>query len=297
MTTPSQPLRHRVQAWVEHIQDELIGALERLDGKGSFERDRWERPGGGGGVTAILSDGGLFEQAGVNRSAVWGEFGDLALARMGGTEREFYATGVSLVLHPRSPMVPTIHANFRYFERGAGAWFGGGSDLTPYYPHEEDARHFHLTWKRACDAHDPSYYPRFKKWCDEYFYLPHRGEMRGVGGIFFDELRGDLEATFAFVRDCGSAFISSYEPIAHRRRDERFGERERAFQLYRRGRYVEFNLLYDRGTSFGLATNGRTESILMSLPPLARWQYGWTAEPGSREEVALRFFQPRDWTT
>jgi len=296
VTSPAQPLRHRVEAWVEQMQDEFVGALERLDGGGTFKRDRWQRPGGGGGVTAILSDGAMFEQAGVNRSAVWGEFGDTALARLGGTDREFYATGVSLVLHPRSPMVPTIHANFRYFERGPDAWFGGGSDLTPYYPYEEDARHFHTTWKRACDAHDASYYPRFKKWCDEYFYLPHRGEMRGVGGIFFDELRGDLEPAFAFVRDCGAAFMPSYEPIARRRRDERHGERERAFQLYRRGRYVEFNLLYDRGTSFGLATNGRTESILMSLPPLARWQYGWAAEPGSREEAALLFFQPRDWT-
>ena len=297
MTSSAQPLRHRVEAWVEQIHDELSGALERLDGVGRFKRDHWQRPGGGGGVTAILSDGALFEQAGVNRSAVWGEFGDAALARLGGMEREFYATGISLVLHPRSPMVPTIHANFRYFERGADAWFGGGSDLTPYYPHEEDARHFHSTWKRACDSHDVTYYPRFKKWCDEYFYLPHRGEMRGVGGIFFDELSGDLEATFAFVRDCGAAFMPSYEPIASRRCRERHGERERAFQLYRRGRYVEFNLLYDRGTSFGLATNGRTESILMSLPPLARWEYGWAAEPGSREEDAMRFFQPRDWAS
>lgn len=297
MTAPAQPQRHRVAAWSEQIQDELIDALERLDGKAAFDRDRWQRPGGGGGVTAVLSDGGLFEQAGVNRSAVWGEFSDAALARLGGTDREFYATGVSLVLHPRSPMVPTVHANFRYFERGSDAWFGGGSDLTPYYPYEEDARHFHLIWKRACDAHDASYYPRFKKWCDEYFYLPHRGEMRGIGGIFFDELRGDLEAAFAFVRDCGGAFMRSYEPIARRRRDERYGERERAFQLYRRGRYVEFNLLYDRGTSFGLATNGRTESILMSLPPLARWQYAWTAEPGSREEEAMRLLQPRDWVS
>jgi coproporphyrinogen III oxidase len=295
VTSPAQPFRHRVEEWVEQLHDQLVGALERLDGSGTFERDRWQRPGGGGGVTAILSDGALFEQAGVNRSAVWGEFGDAALARLGGTDREFYATGVSLVLHPRSPMVPTIHANFRYFERGSDAWFGGGSDLTPYYPYESDARHFHSTWKRACDAHDTLYYPRFKKWCDEYFFLPHRGEMRGVGGIFFDELRGDLEATFAFVRDCGAAFMPSYEPIARRRRDERHGEQERAFQLYRRGRYVEFNLLYDRGTSFGLATNGRTESILMSLPPLARWQYGWAPAPDSREEAALRFFQPRDW--
>jgi coproporphyrinogen III oxidase len=296
MSAVSEPLRHRVEAWVERIQDDIIAALERLDGTARFARDRWQRPGGGGGVTAVLAGGSLFEQAGVNRSAVWGELSDAAVARMGGSDREFYATGVSLVLHPRSPMVPTVHANFRYFERSTDAWFGGGSDLTPYYVYEDDARHFHRTWKDACDAHDPSYYPRFKKWCDEYFYLPHRGEMRGIGGIFFDDLRGDLEKTFAFVRDCGAAFVPSYEPIARRRRDERHGERERAFQLYRRGRYVEFNLLYDRGTSFGLATHGRTESILMSLPPLARWQYGWAAEAGSREEETLRCLQPRDWT-
>lgn len=292
----TEPLRHRVAAWVERTQEEIIAALERLDGGAAFARDRWQRPGGGGGLTAVLRDGALFEQAGVNRSAVWGELSAAAVARMGGAESAFYATGVSLVLHPRSPMVPTVHANFRYFERGADAWFGGGSDLTPYYVYEDDARHFHRTWKRACDAHDAAYYPRFKRWCDEYFYLPHRGEMRGIGGIFFDDLRGDLEKTFAFVRDCGAAFVPSYDPIARRRRDERYGERERAFQLYRRGRYVEFNLLYDRGTAFGLATNGRTESILMSLPPLARWEYAWAAEPGSREEEAVRCLQPRDWT-
>jgi coproporphyrinogen III oxidase len=285
----------RVQAWMEERQRLLIEALERLDGSGLFIRDAWPRPGGGGGISAVMSNGALFEQAGVNSSAVWGEFGDAALARMGGTERRFFATGVSLVLHPRSPMVPTMHANLRYLERGDDAWFGGGADLTPYYPVEEDVRHFHLTWKTACDRTDPSKYPRFKRACDEYFYLPHRGEMRGVGGIFFDELRSDPEATFAFVQDCGDAILAAYEPIVHRRRTEVYGERERSFQLYRRGRYVEFNLLYDRGTSFGLATHGRTESILMSLPPLARWEYDWKAEPGSREEHALACFQPRDW--
>ena len=295
MTSTATAFGLRVQGWVEQTQSALVGALERLDGRARFAQDAWHRPGGGGGVTAVLSGGGLFERAGVNHSAVWGEFSDAALERMGGRERRFYATGISLVLHPASPMVPTVHANFRYFERGGDAWFGGGSDLTPYYPYEDDARHFHSTWKAACDRHDAGYYARFKPWCDDYFFLPHRGEMRGIGGIFFDDLRSDLEKIFAFVRDCGASFLPSYVPIVERRRDEPYGERERAFQLYRRGRYVEFNLIYDRGTSFGLATQGRTESILMSLPPLARWEYCYAAEPGSREEAALRFLQPRDW--
>jgi len=289
------PFGRQVQDWVESIHSRLIADLEGLDGQGRFVRDVWQRPGGGGGDTAVMTGGALFERAGVNRSAVWGEFDDAALRRIGGQERRFFATGVSLVLHPNSPMVPTVHANFRYFERGGDAWFGGGSDLTPFYPYDEDVRHFHRTWKEVCYRHAVADYDRFKKWCDEYFFLPHRGEMRGVGGIFFDELRDDPEATFAFVRDCGDAFFASYAPIARRRRREPFGDRERAFQLYRRGRYVEFNLIYDRGTSFGLATQGRTESILMSLPPLARWEYGWAPEPGSREEAATLALQPRDW--
>ena len=295
MTSTLTAFARRVQQWVEEAQGAIVRDVERLDGEGRFVLDSWTRPGGGGGVTAVFSDGALFERAGVKHAAVWGDFSDTGLERMGGTERRFFATGVSLVLHPRNPMVPTVHANFRYFERGSDAWFGGGSDLTPFYPYEEDARHFHRVWKAVCDRHDPTYYERFKRWCDEYFFLPHRGEMRGIGGIFFDDMRGDLEEDFAFVRDCGLSFMGAYEPIVERRRDEPYGERERQFQLYRRGRYVEFNLLYDRGTSFGLATQGRTESILMSLPPLARWEYNWTPEPGSREEEAIRFLQPREW--
>jgi coproporphyrinogen III oxidase len=295
MTSTATTFGIRVQDWVDELQRDLIRELEHLDGAGRFVLDVWQRPGGGGGVTAVITNGALFERAGVNHSAVWGDFSDIALERMGGKERRFFATGISLVLHPHNPMVPTVHANFRYFERGDDAWFGGGSDLTPYYPYEEDARHFHRALKAVCDRHDPSYYKRFKAWCDDYFLLPHRGEMRGVGGIFFDDLRTDLEKTFAFARDCGAGFLESYIPIVQRRRNEPYGERERQFQLYRRGRYVEFNLIYDRGTSFGLATQGRTESILMSLPPLARWEYDWTPEPGSREEAALRFLQPRDW--
>ena len=284
-----------VRAWVERTQSDLCALLEACDGRGTFVRDVWERPGGGGGVTAVMTDGGVFEQAGVNSSAVWGEFDDVALKKLGGEERRFYATGVSLVLHPRNPMVPTVHANFRYFERGDDRWFGGGSDLTPYYPNDEDCHHFHGVWKNTCDRHDPQHYPHFKRWCDEYFTLPHRGEMRGIGGIFFDYLRADFNADFAFVRDCGTSFIHAYAPIVERRRDEPSGDRERQFQLYRRGRYVEFNLIYDRGTAFGLATGGRTESILMSLPPLARWQYGFVPERASREERAMSYLQPRDW--
>ncbi len=288
-------LGRRAQAFFESLQTSLCEQLERLDATSQFQLDRWVRPGGGGGLTAVLAGDGLFEKAGVNTSAVWGEFDDAALRKLGGTERRFFAAGLSLVLHPLSPMVPTVHANLRYFQRGDDAWFGGGSDLTPYYPHEEDAIHFHRTWKGVCDKHDPSYYSRFKPWCDQYFFIPHRGETRGVGGIFFDDLRGDLDATFAFVRDCGNAILEAYAPIVVRRRGEPYGERERQFQLYRRGRYVEFNLVYDRGTTFGLATQGRAESILMSLPPLARWEYGYQPEAGSREAHALFYLKPRDW--
>ena len=283
------------RAWVEQTQADLIALFEALDGGGRFVRDAWDRPGGGGGDTAIMTNGVLFERAGVNSSAVWGEFDDVALAKIGGDERRFFATGVSVVLHPRSPLVPTVHANFRYFERGGEWWFGGGSDLTPYYPYEEDCRHFHAVWKSVCDRHDEKYYAHFKRWCDEYFSLPHRGETRGIGGIFFDYIRTDFARDFDFVRDCAGALIHAYAPIVERRRDEPFGDRERAFQLLRRGRYVEFNLIYDRGTAFGLATGGRTESVLMSLPPLARWEYCFEPEPGSREEVALSYLQPRDW--
>jgi coproporphyrinogen III oxidase len=293
ITGPGGASANTVRVWVEQTQADLCTLLEACDGGGKFARDVWERPGGGGGVTAVMTDGALFEQAGVNSSAVWGEFDDAALKKLGGAERRFYATGVSLVLHPQNPMVPTVHANFRYFERGDDAWFGGGSDLTPFYPYDEDCRHFHSVWKAACDRHDPTHYPHFKRWCDEYFFLPHRGEMRG---IFFDYLRADFGADFAFVRDCGASFIQAYAPIVERRRDEPFGDDERQFQLYRRGRYVEFNLIYDRGTSFGLATGGRTESILMSLPPLARWEYGYKPRSGSREENSLSYLRPQEWT-
>ena len=243
----------------------------------------------------MLERGALFEKAGVNISDVHGELPAEIAGSTPGEGRAFRATGLSLVLHPATPMVPTVHANFRCLEKGGTAWFGGGGDLTPYYPFREDVVHFHRTWKTVCDRHDPTYYPRFKKACDDYFFLPHRGETRGVGGIFFDYLQGDLERTFAFVRDAGEAFLPAYLPIAERRRLLPFGARERDFQLHRRGRYVEFNLLFDRGTMFGLRTGGRTESILMSLPPEVRWSYGHVAEPGSPEAELLGYLVPTDW--
>ncbi|MBV8223525.1 MAG: oxygen-dependent coproporphyrinogen oxidase [Candidatus Eremiobacteraeota bacterium] len=285
----------RAQALFRALQSRLCEALEELDGRAKFKLDVWDRPGGGGGHTATIADGDLFEKGGVNWSAVWGAFDDAALARLGGSERVFHATGTSLVLHPRNPHVPAVHANFRFLERGTDAWFGGGSDLSPAYPTFEDTVHFHRAWKEVCDRHDASYYQNFKRWCDEYFYIPHRGETRGVGGIFFDDLCGGFDALLAFVKDCGETFMPSYAPIARRRRAQPYGDTERHFQQLRRGRYVEFNLVYDRGTAFGLATSGRTESILMSLPPVARWEYDWQPAPGSREAHAMAFFQPRDW--
>jgi coproporphyrinogen III oxidase len=210
---------------------------------------------------------------------------------------DFTACGISLVLHPRNPKVPTVHANFRYLTKGEQSWFGGGADLTPYYPYREDVIHFHKTWKAACERHPaPVDYPKFKRWCDDYFFLTHRQEPRGVGGIFFDYLEGDFDALFRFVRDCGDSFLDAYTPIARRRKDEVYTEAERRFQEFRRGRYVEFNLIYDRGTIFGLKTGGRIESILMSLPPLVRWLYDFKPEPGSKEaELYEVYLKPHDW--
>ena len=289
--------RQRAASYCRELQDRIVAALAALDGAGKFREDAWERPGGGGGRSRVLAEGGVFEKAGVNFSEVHGQMSEEFAKQVPGEGRNFTATGISLVLHPRSPLVPTVHANFRYLTKGAKSWFGGGADLTPYYPYREDVIHFHHVWKHVCTRHaEPVDYARFKQWCDEYFYLPHRGEARGVGGIFFDYLEGDLEQLFAFVREAGDAFLDAYLPILRRRRDEPWGERERAFQEYRRGRYVEFNLLYDRGTIFGLKTGGRTESILMSLPPRVRWEYDWRPEPGSREAELLDvYLKPRDW--
>src|SRR5205809_1057156 len=286
-------------AYFAELQDRICTALEDLDGRAHFREDTWQREGGGGGRSRVLAEGAPFEKVGVNFSEVHGQMSDEFAQHVPGEGRDFTATGISLVLHPLSPMVPTVHANFRYLTKGDKQWFGGGADLTPYYPVLEDVVHFHKTWKAVCSRHEPPVdYQRFKKWCDDYFFLAHRGEARGVGGIFFDYLEGDRDKLLAFVQDCGRAVLDAYPPIARRRKDEPYGDNERRFQEFRRGRYVEFNLLYDRGTLFGLKTGGRVESILMSLPPHARWDYDWRAEPGSPEaELTKDFLPPRDWAS
>jgi len=291
----------RAAKFFQELQSEICSALAEADGTREFSADAWQRPGGGGGVARVLEGGALFEKAGVNWSSVDGELpADLA-SHMPGEGRAFRASGISLVLHPRSPMVPTTHANFRCLTKGDVLWFGGGADLTPYYLFRDDVVHFHQTLADACDRHHPiGDYDRFKAWCDEYFFLPHRNETRGMGGVFFDYLgaKGEPHAPekmFAFVQDLGRAFLPAYLPIAQRRHTEPYGELERAWQLRRRGRYVEFNLIYDRGTLFGLKTNGRIESILMSLPPLVRWDYDVMATPGSREAELVSHLRPIDW--
>lgn len=282
--------------YFQSLQEIITRTLEEFDGRASFRTDLWERPGGGGGRTAILTDGRVFEKAGVNFSRVHGQLAEEFARQMPGEGLDFSATGVSLVLHPVNPRVPAVHANFRFLTKGERKWFGGGADLTPYYPRREDVVHFHQTWKAVCDRHPAvADYRRFKQWCDRYFFLPHRDEARGVGGIFFDYLEAAWEETFAFVRDAGDAFVGAYLPIARRRQEDAFGPQERAFQEFRRGRYVEFNLLYDRGTVFGLKTGGRTESILMSLPPVARWEYDHRVKPGSAEAALAEYLKPRDW--
>jgi coproporphyrinogen III oxidase len=284
-------------AYFQELQNHICAALEMVDGRASFREDTWQRAEGGGGRTRIITNGAVFEKGGVNFSQVFGQLSPEFAAQIPGEGTRFTATGISLVLHPRSPLVPTVHANFRYLTKGTKWWFGGGADLTPYYPYREDVLHFHRVWKRACERHQPLIdYPRLKKWCDEYFFLAHRNEPRGVGGIFFDFLEGDWETLFAFVRECGNSFLEAYRPIVERRKDLTYTERQRAFQEFRRGRYVEFNLLYDRGTVFGLKTGGRVESILMSLPPVVRWDYDLRPEPGSPEEELYRYYlKSRDW--
>jgi coproporphyrinogen III oxidase len=295
--------RLAVRHWLAGLQDSLVAAIERADGRARFGRDRWERPGGGGGESRVIRDGALIEQGGVNFSEISGASLPASAThdRPALAGAPFSAMGVSLVLHPHNPHVPTTHLNLRFFmaEPPGGAvvwWFGGGFDLTPFYPVREDVLHWHRTARDACAA-IPGSYPAFKAWCDRYFYLPHRQETRGVGGLFFDDLsEPGFDRCFAFARAIGDAFPNAWLPIAERRRGTPFGDRERAFQLLRRGRYVEFNLVYDRGTLFGLQTGGRTESILMSLPPLARWEYGYVPAPGSQEEALARdWLRPRDW--
>jgi coproporphyrinogen III oxidase len=287
----------RVRAYCEGLQERICPALEETDGHARFTETTWLRSEGGGGRTRMMQDGAVFEKAGVNSSTVFGVLPETIDRTLKVNTARFSATGISLVVHPRSPMVPTIHANYRYFElEEDDAWFGGGSDLTPFYPFEEDIVHFHTTLKRACDSVDHSFYPRFKRWCDEYFFLPHRGEARGVGGIFFDYLRGNQEKHLALIRSAGDAFLDSYLTVVKRRMHEPWGNQERRWQLLRRGRYVEFNLLYDRGTKFGLESQGRTESVLMSLPPLVRWEYDVQPSPGSSAERLVEMLRrPREW--
>ena len=293
-------MRALAQAAVEALQDRICAALEALDGAARFREDRWERPGGGGGRTRVLEGGAALEKAGVNTSAVHGPIPAALRDHLPGTGEHFFATGISLVLHPRNPNAPTTHANLRFITRGDAAWFGGGADLTPYVLFEDDARHFHAALAAPCDAFDPSYYPRFKAWCDRYFHLPHRGEARGVGGIFFDGLTADahhdLPSLFAWWQAVGDAILPAYLPLLARRSVEPYDDALRTWQLVRRGRYVEFNLLHDRGTKFGLDSDGRVESILMSLPPLVRWDYDVTPAPGTPEARLLDVLRaPVDW--
>jgi coproporphyrinogen III oxidase len=287
-----------VRDFLTGLQQRIVAALEALDGN-RFRSDAWMRPEGGGGLTRVIEEGNLFERGGVNYSSVHGASlpPSASAARPQIAGRPFEAAGVSLVLHPRNPYCPTVHMNVRFFAAGDVWWFGGGMDLTPYYGFAEDARHFHAACRTALAPFGEERYPRYKKWCDEYFFLRHRGEPRGIGGIFFDDLaEPDFETCFALLQAVGDAFLPAYLPILERRRAMAYGERERAFQAYRRGRYVEFNLVYDRGTLFGLQSSGRTESILMSLPPLAAWRYDWRPEPGSPEaDLYTEFLQPRDW--
>ncbi len=321
---PPENSRDRARELVLNLQDKICSGLEEIDGTGKFQEESWDRPEGGGGRSRVMKEGTIFEQGGVNFSEVHGEElpPSILNQRPEAKGHQWFATGTSMVLHPRNPYVPTVHLNYRYFEAGPVWWFGGGADLTPFYPFLEDARHFHQTHKDACDSIDPHFHKVFKPWCDEYFYLKHREEARGIGGIFYDYQNGSgnlykgqsfdgkaanisreigeknfhWETLFNLATSCGNAFLPSYCPIIEKRKDLNFGEKERQFQLYRRGRYVEFNLVWDRGTIFGLQTNGRTESILMSLPPLVRWEYGYLSEPGSREALLTDIFtQPQDW--
>ncbi len=293
-----------VKKYLLALQDSICVGLEQADGHASFEQDEWTREQGGGGRSRVISDGKVFEKGGVNFSHVHGDAlpASATSARPELAGRSFEAMGVSLVMHPCNPYVPTSHANVRFFmaeKPGAEPiwWFGGGYDLTPYYGNEEDCRHWHQVAFDACKPFGDEVYPRYKKWCDDYFYLPHRQEARGVGGLFFDDLNEwGFEQSFAFMQAVGDSYLPAYLPIVERRKDVSFGERERQFQLYRRGRYVEFNLVYDRGTLFGLQSGGRTESILMSLPPLVRWEYNWAPEAESAEaKLYSDFLPPRDW--
>ena len=293
-----------IRSYLLTLQNSITDALCDLDGSLELREDKWDREEGGGGCSRVMRDGDVFEQAGINFSHVFGD--DLPASatahRPELAGRKFQALGVSLVIHPVNPYVPTTHMNVRFFvaekdNKDPVWWFGGGFDLTPYYGFEEDAKHWHTTAKNVCAEYGEDIYPRYKKWCDDYFYLKHRQEQRGIGGLFFDDLNEwEFDKCFAFLRSVGDAFLPAYIPIVERRKDTAYDKQQRQFQLYRRGRYVEFNLVYDRGTLFGLQSGGRTESILMSLPPKVRWEYDWQPEPGTPEaELYENFLQPREW--
>lgn len=312
--TDASPMRLRMSEFIKQQQKEIVAELEKIDGK-KFRVDKWQKETGGGGTSCVLQDGGVFEKAGVSVSVIYGTLPRPAIAKMRANHKnldptveslEYFVAGLSMVLHPINPMAPTVHLNYRYFETAnpdgtSGTWwFGGGTDLTPSYLFDEDAIHFHKTIKDACDRHDKGYYPRFKKWCDTYFYNKHRGETRGVGGIFFDDLdesEKDQENTFSFAQSCLKSFLPSYIPILEKRKDMPFTEYEKEWQQIRRGRYVEFNLVHDRGTSFGLnSPNPRVEGILMSLPRTASWQYMFEPAKGSREQRLVDVLkQPKEW--
>jgi coproporphyrinogen III oxidase len=302
-------MRRRFEENCRRAQNAICKAVTELDG-GEFQEDAWTRSGGGGGISRVLTDGNVFEKAGCSLSVVYGSMPQEALqsATSRGADRAkgyapgervpFFACGLSSVMHPRNPMAPTMHFNYRYFETDGGVWwFGGGSDLTPSYLFEEDVRHFHQTYKTVCDKHDPEFYGRFKKWADEYFKIPHRGETRGLGGIFFDDLNDrPPEEIFAFSKECLDSVVPAYLPLVAKHKDDEFTQKQKEWQQMRRGRYVEFNLVYDRGTVFGLKTGGRIESILMSLPETARWEYSHKPEEGSPEaEILDAFKNPREW--
>ncbi len=303
-------MREKFVAYIKNLQNTITSALEEVDGVAKFQEDIWIRPEGGGGQTRVIENSpesnGVFEKGGVNISEVYGELPESMQNYFGVKDADFFACGLSLVLHPKNPYAPTVHANWRYFElydangKVVDQWFGGGQDLTPYYLFEEDATHFHQICKRACDQHDPSFYPNYKKRCDEYFYNSHRHESRGIGGLFFDYLKPSPEMSvedwYKFVTEVGDSFLDAYLPIINRRKDLPYTKENRTWQEIRRGRYVEFNLIHDKGTLFGLKTNGRIESILMSLPPHVQWQYDHHPEKGSEEEKledALK--KSRDW--
>lgn len=301
-------IRESFTEYIENLQDEICSALEEVDGKALFREDRWDRDGGGGGRTRVIEKGGVFEKGGVNISTVHGELPDPIKKHFDVDHGWFWAGGISLVIHPESPMIPTVHANFRFFElyddetmeNRVDAWFGGGADLTPYYLWNEDAEHFHRVFKTASDKYGKDLYPKFKKQCDEYFFNSHRLEARGIGGLFFDYLRADehrsLDKWFAYTTAVGKVFLDAYVPIVKKRIPEPYNHDQKYWQEIRRGRYVEFNLIHDRGTLFGLKTNGRMESILMSLPPQVRWDYDFNPPAGTKESDLIKVLKnPKEW--